>query len=476
MRGLLQNLRWFAPYAASIALTRGMALISIPLVTRYLSPDEYGRLELILSVVEFAGIVLSFAVADVLFRLAAEGDEESARGQVRALGGLTLVLAISVGLFLQALVFAGSGLVQGVVDAQLLAIGLLGASISGLIEMPLAWIRCRGRANVFLFYVAARAILQILVMWALLSHGWGALGLLAGNACVDVLIASTLVFRQWRDVGFSIDREVFARAARYGGPLVLGSLAMFVLGACDRWFLAGAAPIADIAFYALAAKLAMAVALAVQPFGLWWYPQRIRMLCEPDGLRRSARAVTAGFALLMAGAIGVAGLAPFLFELLLPVAYAPALGLLTPLIAIIVLNEACSLLNVGAYAGRTGFLPLAVNSAGAVVALTGYVTLVPSHGVGGAVAATVAAHAVRLAAYLVAGRSRAPIPYQYPAILLMSLVAGLAAPAAVAAGPFERMVIMTAGVAAIAVIAALSCANRGGKQAPATFSNAEGAL
>lgn len=456
MGGVLANLRWFAPYAASIALTKGMSLISIPLVTRYLAPHEYGRLELVLSFVEIAAIVLSFAIADVLFRLTSEGDEAHARSQARALGGLTLAMAAGAGLFLQGAAFAASGWIEGFADPRLLAIGLAGATLSGLIEMPLAWLRCRGRANLFLLYVAARSLAQIALMWALLSHGWGAMGMLAGNVGVDIVIAGALIFAQWRDTGFSFSKDVLPRAARYGGPLVIGSLAMFVLGACDRWFLAGSVAVEDIAHYALAAKLAMAVALAVQPFGLWWYAQRIRVLSEADGLRRSARLVTIGFAFLLAGALGVAGLAPFLFELLLPHAYAPALALIPALIAIVVLNESCSLLNVGAYAGRTGLQPLAINTAGAAIALAGYFALVPAFGVRGAIAATIAAHAGRLSAFLVMGRRRAPIPYQFGAILTMAAVAAPAGLWAIGAGPLERLAIMGFGVLLIAAIAAAS--------------------
>ncbi|MBX9761067.1 MAG: lipopolysaccharide biosynthesis protein, partial [Beijerinckiaceae bacterium] len=421
MLALISHLRWFAPYAASILLTKGMALISIPLVTRYLPPADYGRLELVLSFVEIAGIVLSFAIADVLFRLTSEGDEAHAKSQARALAGLTLAMAAGAGLLLQALAFAASGLISTFADPRLLAIGLLGATLSGLIEMPLAWLRCRGRANVFLLYVAMRSMSQIVVMWALLSHGWGALGLLAGNVCVDIVVASALIFAQWRDTGFSISASVLRAASRYGGPLVVGSLAMFVLGACDRWFLAAAVQPADIAHYALAVKLAGIVALAVQPFGLWWYPQRIRALGESGGYERSADAVAFGFAFLMAGVAAVICLAPFMFEQLLPPAYAPALALIPALACIAALNEACSLMNVGAYAGRSGAPALAVNAAGACVALAGYILLTPFMGVAGAILATIAAHAVRLVAFYAMGLRRAPIRYHY--VTMAALVA-----------------------------------------------------
>src|SRR5690606_26948776 len=135
------------------------------------------------------------------------------------------------------------------------------------------------------------------------------------------------------------------------------------------------------------------VALAVQPFGLWWYARRIRVLGEADGLRRSADAVAVGFALLAMGAIVVALAGPALIARLLPAAYAPATEHVAWLVLIVVMNEACSLLNVGSYMGRSGAAPLMVNAAGAAVALVGYVLFVPGYGVAGAIGATVAGHA-----------------------------------------------------------------------------------
>lgn len=454
MRAVIGHLGWFAPYAASIALTKGMALVSIPLVTSQLAPDDYGRLELVLSFVELAGLALSFAAADVLYRLAADRGGADARACARDLTGLALSLALGMGLLLQALVYVFAHRISPLADPALLAIGLASASLSGLIELPLAWLRWQGRANLFLCFVGARSLLQIAVMWLMLDAGYGAWGLLLGNACVDAAAAALLVALQWRETGIGVNAGTARRAFRYGGPLVLGGFSMFALGACDRWFLAGAVPVGEIAFYALAGKIAWAVSLAVQPFGLWWYPRRLRVLQEENGFARSADAVLAGFGFLLCGAVGVAMLAPFAFEWVLPPAYAPALALLPALIAVAVLHETCSLMNVGAFAGSTGVPPLVVNTIGAVVAVVGYIVLVPAHGVAGAIAATIAGHLARLICFIWHGRARAAIPYRAPAMLAMGAVAAAAVASFAELAPLARMGMGACALLAIGALAA----------------------
>jgi O-antigen/teichoic acid export membrane protein len=200
---------------------------------------------------------------------------------------------------------------------------------------------------------------------------------------------------------------------------------MFVLGACDRWFLAGAVTPAELGYYGLAAKLSLIVPLAMQPFGLWWYARRIGMLQEVGGLEKSAQLIAVAMALLGIGVAVVCGGAPLFIEALLPPAFKGALPYLPWLALIAALNELCSLTNVGAYASRHSFAVLTINGGGALVALAGYFLLVPHLGVYGAIAATIAGQTTRLGLYLAFGRRVAPIPYSWGVLAAVVVINAL---------------------------------------------------
>ncbi len=408
---LRASLSWLIPYALSVLVTKGMSLLTIPLVTRYLSTHDYGQLELVSSLIEVAGIVLTFSVADVLFRLVPQNDEAGSKRAAAAIAGGAIVLAVTIGALLQGALWTTSLLPAGI-DVRMVSVGLFTASLSALIELPLAWLRSRTQPRRFLVFTGSRSLLQAGLMALTLTQGYGALGILVGNCAVDCLLATGLLIRQARATGISLDLQIFARAVRYGAPLVCSALAMFVLGACDRWFLVASVTAGEIALYALAAKLAMIVALAVQPFGLWWYARRISVLRSESGLARSADAVAVGFLLLTCGGVLVAAASPILIRLALPAAYAPAATLIPALVAIVALNESCSLLNVGSYLGVRATGPLIVNSMGATTALVGYIFLAPVYGVNGAIIATLAGHSVRIIGFIIHGRLHAPIPYR----------------------------------------------------------------
>jgi O-antigen/teichoic acid export membrane protein len=415
-------LRSFGPFAASVLLSKGLALFTIPIVTRSLTPTDYGQLELVVSVVEISGLVFSFGLADSLFRFASAGSEAEQRRVAAGLVGSALVLAVIASIILQA---CAHWLIPKLGLSSLatpISFGLLAATMSGLIEMPLAWLRLRNRPTHFMLFTVSRSLAQALSMFVTLKFGFGVTGIVAGNASIDLFLAAVLIFLQIRATGIAFDRQTLSRTATYGLPIVGGSLSMFVLGACDRWFLAGAVSSAELGYYGLAAKLSLIVPLAMQPFGLWWYARRIGMLQEVGGLEKSAQLISVAMVLLGMGVAIVCGGAPLFIEALLPPAFKGALPFLPWLALIAALNELCSLTNVGAYASRHSFGVLTINGLGALVALIGYFLLVPHFGVYGAILATVAGQTTRLGLYLAFGRRVAPIPYSWGTLAAVVLI------------------------------------------------------
>lgn len=432
-------------YAAAMAWTKGLAMLSVPLLTARLAPAEFGRLDLLASAAEIGGLIAGAGLVDTLYRFAAAADGRAQAGRVM---GLALAVA-AIGLLV---VMLGADAVASSMPLPTPPneIRLLGAAVvlEAVIGVPLGWLRMHGRAWQFALLTGARATLQVGLMTALVLGGWGVGGVLAAGAVAGLLLASALTAGQARTTGIGFDRAASLRMLGYGIPLVGSGLAAFVLGTADRWLLAGAVPADALGCYGLAVKIAMIVALLAQPFELWWYPRRLAVLAEPDGRARSSRVVAAGAALLMlaGGAVALAG--PTLVSLLAPAAYAPA-GRMVPLLALaLVLQLASSMANVGCYARRTGTQPLAVNTAAAGVALALYLLLIPRFGVDGAIAATVAAQAARLALFAALSQHTAPLDWPLPRL---GAVAATTVLAVAAGGPIGGATLGLAGLLAVAL-------------------------
>lgn len=425
--GLSAGLRDSVFYGASLGWSKALAMLTLPLLTAMLAPADFARLELLSSAAEIGALFAGAGLVDTAYRFASGTGEAARRSAGEILGLGTLIALAGIGL---TCAFAAPLAAMMPLPALPSEIILLGCAVSleALIAVPLAFMRMRGKAGTYAAATALRSTLQAGLVAACVASGWGVTGVLAGGMVAAVAAAGILAARQARDSGLIVAPQRSGRLLAYGMPLIGSGLASFLLGTADRWLLAGVVPAADIGQYALAAKIAMMAALLTQPFELWWYPRRVGLLTQPDGLAQSARNVTAGIVLTVLAAAGAAVAGPVLIDVLTPAAYHPAAAMVPWLCGAIALQSLGSLVNVGCYAGKTGTMPMAVNLMAAVVAMVGYGLLIPQYGVNGAIAATVAAQAARFGLFLVLSQRRVYVPLSLKPLLL-PVAASLAAAA-----------------------------------------------
>lgn len=401
-------------YAASTIYERALSFISIPATAYFLAPSEYGQLDITASVLEFFVLVAIFGLPPTLIRFAstAKTEDEAKRNAAEFMGGALTIAA--------AVIVISQAFVPTIIDALHISLSetavrwaLLGTAMVALIEVPLQWIRLKDRATTYFYLVVIRTTAQVFFLISVLAAGYGAEGMLVSNACILVLAAAIMSFIQWRETGIIFTGTAAMRLLWYASPLLGAALAQFALGASSRWFLAGEVTDAEIAHYGLGSRLALMTALVITPFLLWWNPQRIAALQQPGGLERSVRIIALGFGILLFGVLGVALTGPVFIVMLLPEAYLPAAQYVAPMAAAIGLHNLTQLVDVGCYARANGLRVLAIDAAGAALAITGFIVLIPMFGVWGAVYAILGGHMFRLAAFFIVGHALAPLKWPW---------------------------------------------------------------
>lgn len=453
---LPQAVRATILYAIGIAWSRGMGLLMVPVLTAYLPPAGFGRLELLSSAAEIGGLMVGAGLVETLFRFA---NPATAPGRRAAADVMGLALALGV-VCLALLVWLGRPLADAMpLPTPPLEIWLLGVLIvmDAIAGVPMGWLRMTGQAGRHALTSGLRASVQAAVAAVLLSHGLGVAGVLAGGAAAATLAACALTWRQARDTGITEHPRGWPRLLAYGAPLLGTGIASFVLGSADRWLLADNVPAAALGHYALAARFALIVAMLMQPFDMWWYARRMALLDQPDGLRRTARVVRLGLAAIAVAAAGTAAGGPVLIALLAPPSYAPAMAMVPWLVLSMSIQMLSSLVNVGCYVGRSTTLPLAINTAAAAAALGCYLLLIPPYGIGGAIAATLIAQALRLGLSTVFAQRRVRIDLPYARALLLGACAGIT-------GALPQLLapdITTFGLTAASLVATLAVAAAG---------------
>ncbi len=413
-----------ALYALSVALEKSFALITIPLMAAYLSPESYGYFDVAVALSEVVIMVVGLGLTEQIIRFASTAG--SADGESLVAGeimGCAVVLA-TIGAVVTLLCAPMlKGLLSLEIGLPALQFMLVASCLNNLIVLPMAWLRLCDDAHGYLRVVVSRTLCQVVGIAVVLTMGFGADGVLISNGVVLTTFSLVLTWQQSRLTPFRLSRERFAQVATYGAPLVGAMLAMFLLGSANRLFLAQGVGADVLGQFGLASRLALATGLLLYPLELWWLPKRIAALQEPGGLERSADFWGLGVAVLIVSATGVALLAPVFIVAVLPVAFVGAIALLPLLVVTQTLHALSGLTEVGSYARETGYRVLLIDVCGAVVAVAGFTLLIPKLGAYGAIAAVVVGQLVRLSGYVLDGKALAPVHYRWWSMLACALVA-----------------------------------------------------
>lgn len=413
-------------YALGLIATRAVSLVMLPVNTHFLSVSEYGRLEVLLALADVGAVVFGLALPTTLSRFVgtAEGWEKRREvcAHIYAVSILTTVVLAALG-------FLGAGeiarLLPGNPDATEVRLLVVTLSMEGILGVGLTWMRIRGQAGLFFSVSLVRALLFASLSATLLFSGFGLKGVLAAGAVAAVAQGAAVSVIVLRETGVRVRGIEWGPLTLFSGPLLLSALAMFALGSLDRWFLADAVGTAELGIYGVAVRLGAMTAVLLQPFHMWWFPKRFIVLYEPHGVPRSAHVVGIGLVIIIAAAVAVSLGGPLVVQLLTPAAYHPAIYYIPWIAVIYAVQETSSLLELGSYLRKDGFIPLATNAFGAVIVVVLYWLLIPRHGVEGAIAATLVAQIARTIVVHLVSQYYKRLPYAFGRLGVVLGVAAL---------------------------------------------------
>ena len=411
-------------YAGGLIATRAIGLAMLPVNTRLLTLTEFGRLEVLMAFADLGAVLFGLALPTTLSRFVGLVDTWEKRRDVCA---HIFAVAIITSCVLGAIGFAAAGEIAHLLpgdptptEVRLLVVVLCTES---LLSVGLTWLRMRSQAGVFFALSVGRSMIFAVLSFSLMMAGYGLVGVLTASAIAAVFQAVGVGYVVLRETGVRLRGVEWWPLTIYSGPLLLSAVAMFALGSLDRWFLADAVGTEELARYGVAVRLGAITAVLLQPFHMWWFPKRFIVLVEPNGVARSAHVVGIGLVITMLGGVIVALGGPFMIHLMTPPAYYSA-ALLIPWLALIyVMQEFGSLLELGSFLRKDGFLPLITNLLGAGIAVGLYVFLIPAYGVPGAIAATLAAQTVRTIIIHLISQYYVRLPYAGGRLTVVAAVA-----------------------------------------------------
>jgi O-antigen/teichoic acid export membrane protein len=423
-----------AAYQLADVVSKFIAVILLPVYTRYVTPGGYGVVELLANGVILISVLVRFGMIEAFLRFYfTDSDQERRDALARRAVAFLLVATTVVAVILAALAGPVSRIVLGYRDVTTLRIAVLGLWTFTNLELAYGLLRVDERLRLYatasvsnvLMTVAASVVLVVIA-------GDGARGLLLGNYGASTVVLLALWFKlrhRLRPGGRGPSHaEEMGVLLRFGLPTVPAEASVYALSIVDRYYIFHHRSPALAGLYSIAVKLAGAVAFIVRAFQYAWPPLAYSVTDDREAGRLYGLVTT--YYLLVSGWV-VAGLAlegRWVLRLLVAPAFFDAYKAL-PWVA---LGWAMYGLWVVflAVAGRAKVternFPAAIAGLAANVVLL--LVLVPPLGLAGAGLALCGAYVVMLGVMHLLTRRAFPVAFEWRRLVhLTVIVGGLAA-------------------------------------------------
>jgi O-antigen/teichoic acid export membrane protein len=265
-------------YGFGEVIAKSIGFFLLPVYTRIFSPSDYGTIEMLAVLNSFVGSILVMGMDSAQSFYFYEQKTNGPRAQAKVVSailqwricwgavivaGATFISPLMNRLFFDgrlswdyfALVFAGSFFSQIMIQS---------AEVFRLRYKPGSYISIILIQNILSATIALIMILQF--DSGIAGYFWGAL---AGAFTAAILgwwrLRTFLDLSGWH-------KDWWPRLLKFGAPLVPAGLTMYILNTSDRWFVSHFNGPIVLGYYAVGAKFAMLLSMAVLTFRRAWWP------------------------------------------------------------------------------------------------------------------------------------------------------------------------------------------------------------
>jgi O-antigen/teichoic acid export membrane protein len=405
-----------AIYGLGGLVSRILAVLLLPLYTRYLTPADYGEVETLVAATTVLAIVLRFGISSAFFRFYFDSPDPARRVTVlRTSFWFTMTMA-TAGLIV-GIAFA-SEISQVLFDSSSQA-NLVRAAFVGLwaqmnYEQLTSLFRVEERSVAFVCASLANVLITVgATVVLVIALDKGPLGVIVGNLLGTLVVYLALLGYRREQLGLELDRHLLRAMNRFGMPLVPSALFLWVTNFADRFILVKLVDTTEVGLYSVGVRIASAMLLLLTAFRAAW--PAFAFSIESDEDAKGTYPFVLTYLVVVASwiAAALALLAPWIVEWLAKPAFASASRVVGPLSFAAVAFAGYIVISIGiGRARRTQFNWVITGVAGAInIGLC--FALIPPYGMMGAAVATIVSYVVMFLGMAWWSHRVFPVPYQW---------------------------------------------------------------
>lgn len=415
-----------AIYGLGGLIQRFLAVLLLPVYTRYLTPSDYGTVETLIALTTALVIVLRLGMPNAFIRFYFDSKDPDQRRVILrtsfwfTMGVATLGLIGGVALSpeISTLLFGSDD------DATVVAAAFVGLWAQMNWEQMLSLFRVEERS---VAYVSASlvnigvTITATLVLVVQLDKG--PLGVIVGNFIGTLVVYTLLLGYRREQLGLQFDRRLFREMNRFGLPLVPSALMLWVTNLSDRFFLLKLADAEEVGLYSVGVRIASAMALALTAFRTAWPAFAYSIDDEGEAKRTYAWVLTYVVVFMSWAATGLALLSPWLVDWIAAPAFSSSSEVVGPLAFSVVLFSGYVVIAIGLGRTKRTQFNWVITGAAAIVNVSLNLILIPEYGMMGAAIATLAAYATMFVGMIWWAQRVYPVRYQWRRVVTAVAVA-----------------------------------------------------
>ena len=326
-------------YGVGALIARIASFLFLPVYGRYLSPADYGQLQMLELVVDVASIAAAAGTASALMRFYVTTTDPIER-QRTVVSALYLMLALNGAMALVLILAAGPIAQLALNDAghaDLVRIAAVTFTLQGTSAVPLLLMQAERRAGTYMAASVVKLVLNLaLAIFLVVVLGWGVPGVLLANLVTAVAMGVALTGRLFVRFGIAASRKAMRQLRSFSFPLQVATAGTFILQFGDRLVLTRTHGLAAVGIYGLAYQFGfLYVSFAAIPFMRAWQPVRLAQSHLPPEERD--RGYNHAFRLLNLSLVTIAVGISLFARPVLTVLVAPSFHASTNLVSLILL-------------------------------------------------------------------------------------------------------------------------------------------
>ena len=288
--------RHAAVYGTANVLDRAVSFLMLPVYTRFLTPADYGILELIAMTVSFLGVTLGMGVEAAVSRFYFDYKEVEKRNLVISSGllgysGFALIFVVLLLPF-------SNVLAELILDSASLGhyfvVALIGLGLGFVQPINLAYLRVQQKSGTLLVVQVAKTLfgLSIIILLVVVKE-MGVYGVLLGTLISNFVLTILLTVFTLTRTRLRVDWTLVKGMIKFGLPLVPSNISAYIVQASDRWFVKEYVNMASTGLYSIGYKFGTLVhQFVTSPFIQIWTPRRCEYFDKEGSDRIFARIFT----------------------------------------------------------------------------------------------------------------------------------------------------------------------------------------